>query len=300
MDISIIGAGKWGRALFYAFSAGGNECAISSRTPRDIEHFVPLAKALNGEYIVFSIATQHTSAFLNSHKDLLNKNSKILVAQKGVETATARFLHEIFSEFYPKNNLCFLSGPSFAAEVAQGLPCAVVVSGYDDKSRKAWANAFGSFIKGYTSDDVAGCEICGAYKNVIAIAGGICEGLGLGNNARASLIARGLVEIARFGEAFGAKQATFLGLSGAGDLFLTASSSLSRNFRVGLGLAKGRALDEILGELGEVAEGVGTAQAIRHLASKHGIYTPIATQICEILKGKDVRAALADLLKKKE
>lgn len=299
MNIAIIGAGKWGRALYYAFSKGNNACVISSRQEREIENFVPLNQALNAEYIVFCLATQITSEFLVNNKKLLNQNSKILVAQKGIETSSKRFLHEIFSQHYSAQNLCFLSGPSFASEVSQGLPCAVVVSGFNENLSKKWANAFAPFIKGYTSDDVAGAEICGAYKNVIAIAGGICEGLGLGNNARASLISRGLVEIARFGETFGAKQSTFLGLSGAGDLFLSASSTLSRNFRVGLGLAKNRGVDEILAELGEVAEGVGTARAIRALASERGIYTPIATQICEILDGKDVKIALADLLKKK-
>ena len=149
------------------------------------------------------------------------------------------------------------------------------------------------------SGDIIGAEVCGAYKNVIAIASGVCDGLELGNNARASLIARGIVEIARFGKFFGARDETFLGLSGVGDLFLTASSALSRNYRVGLGLARGKGLEEILRELGEVAEGVATTEAVVNIATKHKIYAPIATEVAQILRGKDVKASLKDLLRKK-
>jgi len=159
-----------------------------------------------------------------------------------------------------------------------------------------WSEVFPDFIKTYVSTDVIGAEIGGAYKNVIAIAGGICEGLKLGENARASLISRGLVEMARLGREFGAKEETFLSLSGAGYLFLTASSKLSRNFRVGLGLAEGKTLDEILKELGEVAEGVGTAKALHTISKTNDIYLPIANEVYEILEGKDPMESLKDLL----
>jgi len=141
-----------------------------------------------------------------------------------------------------------------------------------------------------------GAEISGAYKNVIAIAAGICEGLGLGKNAAASLISRGLVEMRRFGKAYGADDESFLGLSGAGDLFLTASSTMSRNFRVGLGLAAGKQLDAICEELGEVAEGVGTAYALHSIAKHTEIYLPIAQEVYEILEGKEPLQSLKDLL----
>jgi len=141
-----------------------------------------------------------------------------------------------------------------------------------------------------------GAEISGAYKNVIAIAAGICSGLKLGNNAAAALISRGLVEMERFGAVYGAKKETFLGLSGAGDLFLTASSTMSRNFRVGLGLAKGLTQEEILQELGEVAEGIGTAYALYDIASKGGLYLPIATEVHAMLEGKSPQESLRDLL----
>jgi glycerol-3-phosphate dehydrogenase (NAD(P)+) len=139
--------------------------------------------------------------------------------------------------------------------------------------------------------------VAGAYKNVIAIAGGVCDGLNLGNNARAALISRGLVEMTRFGEAFGAKTETFLSLGGAGDLFLTASSTLSRNYRVGIGLAKGKTLDEILEELGEVAEGVPTARALYKLAKERDIYLPIAKEVYAMIEeDKDPLESVKDLL----
>lgn len=145
-----------------------------------------------------------------------------------------------------------------------------------------------------------GAEICGAYKNVLAIASGISDGLKLGNNARAALISRGLVEMHRFGKFFGAKEETFLGLSGAGDLFLTATSILSRNYRVGLKLAQNQKLDSILAELNEVAEGVKTAYAIERLAKMKGIYTPIVNEVVAIFKGKSVQEATQNLLKQND
>ena len=296
-NIAVIGAGAWGSALNYALGVK-NTSANASATGRKNSELISLDDALKSEYIVFAIATQSTREFLKKNSSKISKNAKILVAQKGIETSTGAFLHEIFSEFFDSKNLAFLSGPSFASEVEKNLPCAVVVSAFDESLSKQWAEFFPPFMKSYESSDVIGTEICGAYKNVIAIAGGICDGMGLGNNARASLMARGLVEMARFGQAFGAKIESFLGLSGAGDLFLSASSELSRNFRVGKMLAKGADLATILEHLGEVAEGVPTAHAVVNISAKNSIYTPIANQISQVINGKDVRQALVDLLKK--
>jgi glycerol-3-phosphate dehydrogenase (NAD(P)+) len=179
----------------------------------------------------------------------------------------------------------------------KSLPTALMISSTNASLAKKYADALPSYIKGYVDDDVVGAEVSGAYKNVIAIAGGVCDGLELGNNARAALISRGLVEMTRFGEAFGAKAETFLSLGGSGDLFLTASSTLSRNFRVGLGLAKGKNMDEILEELGEVAEGVPTAKALHKLAKDHDIYLPIAQEVYAMIEeGKDPRESVRDLL----
>lgn len=293
MSIAVIGAGKWGRGLQFAFSQKQN-CLITSPHTKDLPNFVPYEKALACDYLVFALSAQGISAWLKAH--FKNKGQKILLASKGIDTASLRFLDEIFLDFVDKKDFCVLSGPSFAAEVMQKLPCALLVSGYDSALCEKFASFFPEFIKAYTGEDVCGAEICGAYKNVLAIASGICDGLKLGNNARASLIARGLIEMHRFGAKFGAKEETFLGLSGAGDLFLTASSTLSRNFRAGLLLAQGKGKDEIINELKEVVEGIPTAFAIRQIAQTHDIYTPIVSEVCQILEGKEVRKSLKDLL----
>jgi len=293
MNIAVVGAGKWGEALHLAFMENHNS-KIGSRRKKDIVNFYDYKELLKEEYIVLAVSAQYIREFLEQNFTFTNQ--KILVAAKGIEVKTGKFLNEVLKEFLPEENIAFISGPSFAAEVKQKLPTALVINSKNMDLAKKFASFFPSYIKAYVSDDVVGAEVAGAYKNVIAIAGGICDGLELGNNARASLISRGLVEMDRFGEFFGAKKDTFLGLSGAGDLFLTASSKLSRNYRVGFGLAKGKSLNEILDELGEVAEGVFTSEAINNISKEKGIYTPIADEVYKILKGKDPKDSLRDLL----
>jgi glycerol-3-phosphate dehydrogenase (NAD(P)+) len=293
MALSVIGAGKWGEALFNAFKINNN-VKITSRTKRDIEGFVSLDEALQSEYLVISVATQSLKEFL---KQIDLKNKKILVASKGIDKDNFKFINEIYEEYVAKENLAYIGGPSFAKEVMEKKPTALVIASYNLSLAKVFSNFFPNFIKTYISNDVIGVEISGAYKNVIAIASGICEGLNLGNNAKASLLARGLVEIDRFSEVFGGNKETILGLAGSGDLFLTANSVLSRNYRVGLSLAKGKKLDAILEDLGEVAEGVWTSEAIYKLSKKFSIYTPIADEVYHILNGKDIKESLRDLLK---
>ena len=293
VSIAVIGAGKWGQALHYAISRNF-VCKITSREPKKLENFVSLEEALKCDYLVFALPAQIVRSWLRANFRF--NQQKILVAAKGIEQGSGAFLNEIFGEYVPEENVGFLSGPSFASEVMQGLPTAVVINSTNELLAKEFSQFFPSFIKTYTSKDVIGAEVCGAYKNVLAIASGICDGLKLGNNARASLIARGLVEMHRFGKYFGAMDETFFGLSGAGDLFLTASSPLSRNYRVGLFLAEGKKIDEILLTLGEVAEGVFTSKAILDMTKKHTIYTPIAREIALILDGKDPKISVKDLL----
>lgn len=293
MSIAVIGAGKWGQALHFAISKNFT-CKITSRTKKELDNFVSLEEALACEFLVMALPAQVVRKWLDENFTFTNQ--KILVAAKGIEKGSGAFLNEIYKDFVPSENLSFLSGPSFAAEVMQSLPTCVVINSKNVELSKEFAAFFPDFIKTYTSEDVIGAEICGAYKNVLAIASGICDGLKLGNNARASLISRGLVEMQRFGKVFGASDETFLGLSGAGDLFLTASSVLSRNYRVGLSLAQNKNLEDILNELGEVAEGVFTTQAIYELSTKHSIYTPIALEVYKILKGKSPQESLKDLL----
>lgn len=291
--IGIIGAGKWGLALAFALSEK-NEVFITSRTPRDMKNFVSLEEILKCEYLVIAIPAQQVSSWLK--ENFVFNNQKILVAAKGIEASTGKFLNEIYADYVADKNISFLSGPSFATEVQKSLPTALVVNSHNEELSAKFASFFPSFIKTYTSTDVMGAEVSGAYKNVIAIAAGICEGLGLGKNAAASLISRGLVEMQRFGKVYGAREESFIGLSGAGDLFLTASSIMSRNFRVGLGLAKGKSQEEILHELGEVAEGIGTTYALHDIAKKKDLYLPIANEVYELLEGKNPQVSLRDLL----
>jgi len=291
--IGIIGAGKWGQALGFALSEK-NDVYITSRTPRDLKNFVSLEEILELEYLVIAIPAQQIASWLD--KNFVNKNQKVLVAAKGIESSTGRFLNEIYALHVQEKNLAFLSGPSFAVEVQQSLPTALVINSTSTKTAEEFSLLFPTFMRTYTSQDVTGAEIAGAYKNVIAIAAGICEGMGLGKNAAATLISRGLIEMQRFGEVFGAHAESFMGLSGAGDLFLTASSPMSRNYRVGLALAEGKNLDTIIEELGEVAEGVGTTYALHKISQDKNIYLPIASEMYEILEGKSIKQSISDLL----
>lgn len=293
MKIGVVGAGKWGSALAYALSEK-NEVVITSRTPRDVPNFVSLKEALSCEYIVMAIPAQQVSKWLEENFEF--NGQKVLVVAKGIESSTGRFLNDIYKPYVPDANIAFLTGPSFAVEVQKSLPTALVINSINEELAMSFADKFPRFIKTYTSTDVIGAEVAGAYKNVIAIAAGICEGLDLGKNAAASLISRGLVEMTRFGLAYGAKEDTFNGLSGAGDLFLTASSTMSRNFRVGLGLAKGKNQEEILAELGEVAEGIGTTYALYKIASYKDLYLPIAREVYNMLEGEDPHVSLNNFL----
>jgi len=293
MRLAIIGAGKWGQALYHAYRQN-NEVVITSRSVKEIENFVTLEKALSYEYLILAIPAQVVRQWMEDNFE--ERGQSILVAAKGIETSTGNFLNEVYGSFLPMERLAFISGPSFATEVQKSLPTALKISSVNESLAKKYSDALPSFIKGYVDNDVVGAEIAGAYKNVIAIAGGVCDGLELGNNARASLISRGLVEMTRFGEHFGARTETFLSLGGAGDLFLTASSKLSRNYRVGLGLSKGKKIEEIMEELGEVAEGIPTTTALFNIAKQEDIYLPIADEVYKMLKGKNPLESVHDLL----
>jgi glycerol-3-phosphate dehydrogenase (NAD(P)+) len=295
VTIGVVGAGKWGEALAFALSEK-NEVIITSRTQRDWKNFKSLDEVLACEYLVITVPAQQIKQWLGENFDF--RGQKVLVAAKGIEASSGEFLNEIYAAFVPKENLAFLSGPSFASEVMRSLPTALVINSTSQQTAQEFSALFPSFIRTYISDDVMGAEIAGAYKNVIAIAAGICEGLGLGKNAAASLISRGLVEMQRFGATYGARDESFLGLSGAGDLFLTASSSMSRNYRVGLGLAQGKSKETVCSEIGEVSEGIGTAYALHEIAAQKSIYLPIAAEVYAILEGKSPKQSLKDLIER--
>ena len=309
IQVAVIGGGNWGRALSYAFSQKNNVGIVSRRKLKFLNAIathkvtqISLQSALKCKYIVIAIKSEAMRTMLGKMKFL--SESIVLIASKGIEVESGAFMSDIFDEVCASNNarhenakhekVGYLMGPSFASEVLEGMPCALTI--HTKAQIDEVAKIFPNFIKVYMNDDVIGGEVAGAYKNIIAIAAGICDGLQLGNNAKASLVARGLVEMARFGVFFGAKESTFLGLSGAGDLFLTTNSILSRNYRVGNALAKDLPLNNILDSLGEVAEGVFSTRAVMNLAKKHNIYTPIASQIYEILDGKTPRLSVKELL----
>lgn len=218
---------------------------------------------------------------------------------KGFEAGTSKLPHQIAADELPAGaRYGALSGPSFAIEVARGLPVALTLASPDHAfAMQTAAQLHGGMMRVYSSNDIAGVEIGGAVKNVMAIATGIADGLGLGHNARAALITRGLAEMARLGVALGGKLETFMGLTGMGDLILTATGDLSRNRTVGLQLASMQKLDDVLGKLGHVAEGVYTARETLALAQKHGVDMPITRAVCAVLfEGAAPRDAVASLL----
>lgn len=303
IDIAVIGGGSWGRALAFTFSKKNNLGIVSRRELKFLNshHFheikqISMDNAVKCKYIIIAVKSDAMREVLSSTK--FSKDSVILVASKGIEADTGYFMSDIFDEFCASKNIGYLMGPSFASEVSAGMPCALNIHTKNISALSGMAGLFPEYIKIYFNDDVIGGEVAGAYKNVIAIGAGISDGLNLGNNAKASMLARGLVEMARFGEYFGAKQSTFLGLSGAGDLFLSANSVLSRNYRVGNILAQGKPLNRILEDLDEVVEGVQSTVAVINLANKHHLYVPIARQIYEILYGKDPKTSVSELLTK--
>lgn len=212
----------------------------------------------------------------------------VLWVCKGFENGTGLLPHEVAQEFLrPETGRGALTGPSFAEEVAKGLPCAITLASPEINFAREWVNVLRHpRFRLYANDDIVGAEVGGAVKNVLAIAAGISDGLGFGHNARAALITRGLSEIARMSEAMGGRKETLMGLAGLGDLILTCTGDLSRNRRVGLALAEGKALPDILKALGHVAEGVLTTNVVVERAGKLGVDLPITTSVAGVLAGK--------------
>jgi glycerol-3-phosphate dehydrogenase (NAD(P)+) len=242
-----------------------------------------------------------TAGFRQILKDLkkLNFRQPIIWAHKGLEPESAKLPFEVaLEELGEDHHWGALSGPSFAAELVRGLPTAVTLAANDsDFAQTAAGLIHGGCLRVYNSTDVIGVSVGGAIKNVMAIAAGISDGMGFGNNARAAMITRGLAEITRFGVAIGAKTETFMGLAGAGDLILTCTGQYSRNREVGLQLASGKALEDILKGLGHVAEGVNTAREVMRRAEKMGVDMPITYEVNQALThGKSAKEAVMDLL----
>ena len=319
MNLTVIAAGAWGTALAIAFSARHSvtlwtreeDVTQTMLDERENRRFLPghrlpdalligtdfNASVADTELLVLATPLAGLRPTLSRLRDAGLVKPLIWVC-KGLEAETAKLPHQIVAEELGAQALCgALSGPSFAEEVAQGLPTAVSLAANNVEFAHATALALHSpHLRIYANDDLPGVEVGGAVKNVMAIATGICDGLGLGLNARAALITRGLAEIARLGEALGGKPHTFMGLAGMGDLILTCTGDLSRNRRVGLALATGKTLPQILADLGHVAEGVSTAREVARLAIQLAIDMPITQAVDAILHRNEPAAAAVEKL----
>lgn len=321
MRCTVLGAGSWGTALAAHLARKGHEtvlwdrnadrCAVineNHRNPRYLstiglpERLVAVADleaaVARAELVVPAVPSHALREVARAAAPAIPRDAVVSCATKGIEEDTLCTVHEVLVEVLDApDRITLLHGPSFAFEVARDLPTAVVVAGPDGAAH-AVADAFhGETFRTYTTDDVAGCAYGGALKNVMAIACGVADGCGLGANARAGLVTRGLAEISRLAVARGANPLTLMGLAGLGDLVLTCTGDLSRNRRVGLGLGQGRSLDEILDELGEVAEGVRTARSAWQLAVREGVAMPLTEQVHAVLyEGRSVHEALARIM----
>lgn len=323
MNVTVLGAGAWGTAVAIALAERHpvvlwdrnadfiheaqafreNKAALPGfRLPEQLELTPVFEDALNHVQDQSALLLVATSvAGLRPVTENLKRFSipNLVWLCKGFEENTRLLPHQVVSEIIPSVvSRGVLSGPSFAQEVAAGLPCALTIASDSPLLQQQVIKAanFGN-MRIYSSDDVTGVEVGGAVKNILAIASGMSDGMGLGTNARAALMTRGLAEITRLGMALGGRPETFMGLTGMGDLILTCTGDLSRNRRVGLALAKGMSLDVIVAELGHVAEGVRCAQAVRALAKEHQVEMPIANAVASVLfDGISPTEMLAQLL----
>ncbi len=322
-EIAIIGAGSWGTALSIHLGNKGlpldlwvyeKDLAESMQTSRENTQFLPgfilpdtvapvddLKSAVKGKRVLVLVTPSHILGSLARQlSPHLDANTLIVNASKGLEEEILLPPSQVIKrELGDKAILATLSGPTFAKEVARQVPSTIVVASENSKAAQQAQDLFATeTLRVFTSDDVIGVEVGGALKNVIAIAAGICDGLGLGHNTRAGLITRGLVEISRIGTAMGARPETFYGLSGLGDLVLTCTGDLSRNRSVGIKLGQGDKLEDIIKNMQMVAEGIKTVKSAFALKEKFGIQASIIEQTYRVLyENKEPRQALADLMK---
>lgn len=319
MRITLLGAGAWGTALSIAF-AGKHAVTLWSREqdvaedlrntrenrrffpgyrlPDNVSVSVDFDSAVSGaELLVVATPIAGLRPTVERLKGIAC-TTPILWVCKGFEAGSGKLPHQVVGEVLGKQFVCgALSGPSFAEEVAAGQPTAVSLAANDaDFAREAARQLHTSRLRIYANDDLVGVEVGGAVKNVLAIATGVCDGLGLGLNSRAALMTRGLAEIARLGMALGADRQTFMGLAGMGDLILTCTGDLSRNRRVGLALAQNKSLSQILDELGHVAEGVYTAREVDRLARELAVDMPISAAVAAVLDGRLTAAQAVEQL----
>ena len=305
--LSILGSGSWGTALAQVFSKnfekvliwGRNEKTVTDINLKNVnEDYLPkiqlspnISASTNidyvfseGDIVIIAVPTQRVREVLEKISDK-HVNKPVISASKGIEISTLKLVSEIIEDVLDikKENIFVLSGPSFAKEVALGLPTAVTLAGEEKHAEKLQEILNTTTFRLYVSEDIRGVQIGGAVKNIIAIATGASDGLGLGNNARASLITRGLYEMTKIAKLFGGKPETLYGLSGLGDLVLTATGNLSRNRTFGYLLGKGLSIEEAYKKVGQVVEGAKTVKAVKQLAEKNNIELPISDVVYRVI-----------------
>ena len=326
MKVAIIGTTSWGTTLGIMLARKGIDVALWARTKEEAERLaregentarlpgIPFPKRLSptsaieevlrgASLVILAVPSQEIRQNVKLLKGHIAEGVPILSAAKGLEMGTAKRMTQVIAEeLSPEHgsNICVLSGPNLSGEIAQGLPASTVISAQDvEVAKRAQEIMASTSFRVYTNNDVVGVELGGALKNIIALAAGLSDGLGYGNNAKAALVSRGLAEISRLGVAMGANPLTFAGLAGLGDLVATCSSPLSRNRFVGQELAKGRPLAEITASMTSVAEGINTTIAACQIAREHGVEMPITEQVYRVLfKGLEVPQAMAALMER--
>ena len=319
--IAILGAGAWGTALAATAARAGRRVTLWGRDggllvditagenpkylpgvelPEDISVTTTLPVAAGGEAIILAAPAQGTRALVGQLVPLLSKPTPLVIAAKGIEQVTAALMSEMLAEAAPGHPVAILSGPSFARDVAAGLPTAITIAGPVDIAVRLQATLSTPSFRPYASDDVVGVALGGAAKNVYAIACGVVEGLGLGENARAALLARAFAELARLGETLGARRETLRGLSGLGDLVLTATSNTSRNFAAGVEMGRGKSAATLAAPGHPLAEGLATAPALVARGRRSGIELPFAEAMADLIAGSlPLNAAVARLKSRK-
>lgn len=318
--ISIIGGGAWGTALAVAAVHAGRNVTLWAREPEVVDavntahentiylkgHDLPpaltattnLDHAAKSDALLLVTPAQHLRSLAQRLDGMIRPGTPVAICSKGIEVSTGLLMSDVLKAVLPSSVPMILSGPTFASEVADGLPCALTLASEDREKADAFLCALAHpTFRMYLSDDIAGAQIGGAVKNVLAIATGMVAGLKLGENARAAVITRGLAEMIRFGARYGAKRETLMGLSGMGDLILTCSSEQSRNFSLGKAMGEGQTLKDIMARRNSVAEGAHTVDVVHRIATEHGIDMPITAAVYAIVKaGEDVGAVTEALM----
>lgn len=316
--LAVAGAGAWGTALAVIAASGGRAVRLWAREPEVVAsisnqrqnlQFLPgiplpagieatgdLGSLAGADAVLLASPAQHVRAVAGLLKPVLGPGKPVVLCAKGIENGTGQLLVEVLSEVIPGCAPGILSGPSFARDVARGLPTAVTIAANGDIASRLQASLGTPGFRPYASDDLTGVALGGAAKNVYAIACGMVEGAGFGETARAALVSRSFAELMRLGVALGARAETLMGLSGLGDLVLTATSPSSRNYSLGLALGRGQEIREVLGAGHPLAEGAATAPALVARARRHGVELPIAEAAAAVLRGNLAVADAAKLL----